>query len=35
MLTSTRVVSGKALAKEEIFPTNDTGAGAANNPISR
>src|ERR1700681_969493 len=35
MLTRTRVVSGDAVAKEEIFPTKVTGPGAAMSPICR
>ena len=35
MLASRSVVSGDALAKEERFPTNESGLGAASNPICR
>jgi hypothetical protein len=35
MLTRRRVVSGNAVAKEEIFPTKDTGPAAAMSPIPR
>jgi len=35
MLARTSVVSGCLLANEEIFPTNDSGSGAASRPMRR